>query len=947
MLKSKLKSIFNPDRKWVKITLIILAVVLLVAVLAIARSLFLPDAKLAGMPFLDALQVKTQQPEEKGFAQTPAAEVPFETPKTLTDPKQMVLAEHVRATAATREDMLAFVIYDVAVDNVEYSKDGKLALVWISLVDKQTGLVQPGEPGLVIAKEKKDPTKPWKLIFQSDEAFGATLDELPKKLMSDQMKKQYKPAVQKQQKDLAVFTGYRLPWKEGETVSLTGSIGHVYTYKSCPSSCLYAFDFANGTMFDVVAAKAGTVKYVVWKYDNGDSKNANYIVLEDTTTTPTTYQVYLHLAKGSIPANLRVVGAKVVQGQFIGKADDTGYSTGHHLHFHVHTKAESYWGKSVDIAFEDVNINGGRPRTCSESRAFPTLGKECVPADKFVSKNGDAELPTGGILSPNPDITITAPTVNINGWMKDDIGVASGQLYYKFGKNKWQPIGTIVWNTKFSRSIDLCAAGIPDGEFTVGLKVTDKAGKESKMLSKLEYLKNFECPVEPVTCKPGKEEMSLHSDLNFQGECQVLKVGEYPIMDKLPSVKGDQALSIQVGSEVTVLVYPDANFGGTEELFQDGDNNLANNAIGAANVGSLRVIPRVIIPVSPVVTLPEEVLTATNLTISWTTEAGVETKAKLIGPENYENRLDWQAGNSWNVGKLDNGRYTLTVKARNIAGAVTTTEVFTVNTPVVTPETHMESLPQGSRTTSIRLSWVVDMRAADVDYFDLQWREAKGEWVNWSEPIDGKTREVNFWAVPDKLYEFRIRAVNKKGKAEAFTGKPETSTYVLPDCADDAYEGEGTGDDKRASAPVVEYGVTQTHNWCQLKDLDWVVFQAAEGDALTLRVDPIGAASGAKLKLFTAGSKDILAESKPENADSVTVLNWTAPADGAYALKMTPVDARIAGEDAQYTFSLEKRSLVKTSWFFGLAGFVSVLLGGGFFVHRRAQAKKESKGVGW
>ena len=85
----------------------------------------------------------------------------------------------------------------------------------------------------------------------------------------------------------------------------------------------------------------------------------------------------------------------------------------------------------------------------------------------------------------------------------------------------------------------------------------------------------------------------------------------------------------------------------------------------------------------------------------------------------------------------------------------------------------------------------------------------------------------------------------------------------------------------------------------------------------------------------------------PENADSVTVLNWTAPADGTYALKMSPVDSRIAGEDAQYTFSIQKRSLVKTSWFLVLAGIVSALLGGGFFAHRRIQAKKLEKGVGW
>ena len=47
-------------------------------------------------------------------------------------------------------------------------------------------------------------------------------------------------------------------------------------------------------------------------------------VLEDRTTTPVTYQLYLHLAQDSIPATLRVIGAQVRRGQFIGVADDTG-----------------------------------------------------------------------------------------------------------------------------------------------------------------------------------------------------------------------------------------------------------------------------------------------------------------------------------------------------------------------------------------------------------------------------------------------------------------------------------------------------------------------------------------------------------------------------------------------------------------------------------------------
>ena len=954
MLKSKLKSFFDPSKKWVKILLITLGVVVLIAILAVIGSLVLPDADIPAVSNLveevaggqeTALPAEVM-PVEGATAETAPAETQFAAPKTLTDPREIALADQIKAAAKRREDILAFVLYDVAVDSVDFYKDNTKALVWISLVDKETGLVQPGEPGLVLAQQKTDPSKPWKLIFQADQSFVDALNAVPKKLLSAELREQYMPSEQKVQKGSTVFTGYRLPWRKGETVRLTGSIGHVYTYKSCPSTCLYAFDFANGTMFDVVAARQGTVKYVVWKYENGDPKNANYIVLEDTSTTPTTYQVYMHLAQDSIPAELRKVGARVVQGQFLGKADDTGYSTGHHLHFHVHTSTDSYWGRSVDVVFDDVSVNGGRPRLCSETKAFPQFGTECMPQDKYVSNNGDAEAPTGAITSPEPGSEVKSSTMNVSGWMKDDVGVAFGQLYFKNGL-KWEPIGKKIKQVNFTRTVDLCAAGVPDGKFSLALEVTDQAGNTSKRMEANEYVKTFTCPQQPPVCAPAAGEVALYKQTSFQGECQLLGVGEFANLDEMNVVKTDQALSIQVGANVSALLYPEVDFAGEVEVFQDGDNDLSDNPIGAANTASVKVIERVLTPLPPVITMPEAISSATALTIEWSTEAGVETKATLSGSGEFIKTLDWQNGGTWAVGKLDHGTYTLVVEARNAVGIATTTLKFTVNREAQTPETHMVILPQGSKSTSIKLSWVVDARAMEIDHFDLQWREGKGEWTAWTEELDGAARETIFWATPDKLYEFRIRAVSKNGAEEPFTKQAEVSTFVLPDCADDAYEGEGDGDDIRASAPVAAYGETQTHNWCMLNDVDWVVFNAAAGDAVTMRVDPIGAASGAELKLFNAESEDLLVKAQPKNADSVTSLSWTAPADGTYALKMTPADNRIAGEDATYEFSIQKRSLIKTSWFIALAAIVSTLLGGGFFVHRRVQAKKMTKGVGW
>ncbi|NLF50934.1 MAG: M23 family metallopeptidase, partial [Leptolinea sp.] len=322
------------------------------------------------------------------FFGEPTAEQVF--PK-YSQPKDLATAElerQLQKSIQRHEEVLAFLMYRVAITNVTYSDDKKTALLWLALYDKDTDVLVPAEPGLAIAQRSNDQS--WIVTVQPDEGFNKLLLAIPESMIDTETKEQYLSKPQSITKAVAL-RGYRLPWKKGVTKFLTGSIGHVLTYKSCPSSCLYAFDFADGGNFPILASKGGRVKYAVWKYPDNNHSNANYIILEDDTTNPTTYQVYFHLSQDSIPEALRVKGTWVNQGQFIGNVDNTGYSTGPHLHFHVHANATSYWGNSVDIIFEDVAVNGGRPRTCAEAKAFPSYGSECIPGDRYLSQNGDSK----------------------------------------------------------------------------------------------------------------------------------------------------------------------------------------------------------------------------------------------------------------------------------------------------------------------------------------------------------------------------------------------------------------------------------------------------------------------------------------------------------------------------------------------------------------------------
>ncbi len=864
-------------------------------------------------------------------------------PKTLTDPREIALDDAIQNAIQGREDVIAFLLYQISIDHVDYSADGNLALVWTALVDKETGLVQSGEPGLVIAHRKVDAngSESWSVVFQADKSFAEELKAIPDSLISSDVRAHYMPAVQQQQKAGTVYSGYRLPWTGGETHYLTGSIGHVFTYKSCPSTCLYAFDFANGNMFPVKAAKAGTVKYAVWKYANGNTTNANYLILEDTTTTPTTYQVYFHLAQNSIPVELRTPGARVVQGQFIGNADDTGYSTGNHLHFMVHTNATSYWGTSVDITFDDVKINGGRPRLCTEAAAYPQYGTECMPGNKYVSGNVDAANPTGTISDPVPYSTITTSTLNVSGTMTDDTGVRQGQLMITTN-GTWSPIGNPITVSPFSTQIDLCQAGIPDGKFFLSLQVEDTAGKFSVQNTGLtELQKKVDCSALPPVCNPTEMQAAIYTQPNFQGQCQVLDVGNYSDLDKLDQVKVGQVKSIQVGSGVSAMLFSERNFAGIIELLQSSDSDLSDNSAGSNGLGSLQVTNRILPPVAPVLAIPAPLSSTSEITLKWSVLDGVETRSELTGPNNYHQVLDWQSGTSWQVGLLPTGDYHWTVEARNLAGSTSSSTDFTIVKNLSAPESAMQPLPGLSLSNALPLKWQVNAGADRIDHFELQYRVDGGDWKDYTQPLEGSLRQLIFTAESGHGYEFRMRAVGNDGTEEAFPDSAETATQVQAAdvCTPDAYE--LYGDNARESAQALEIGAEQIHNWCPSNDQDWVSFTAKAGNTLQITTEPEDLNSAAAFILYDMDGATLIGSGQPADSNSGASLDWIVPTDGTYYLHLQPVDTTITGTNTRYKVAVASKGTLQPGTL--ICGSVSIpaLLGGIYMAAKQMKKKRE------
>lgn len=604
-----------------------------------------------------------------------------------SQPKDLATAQLEQALQTSLQrhpEVLAYIMYRVGITNVNYSDDRSIALLWLALYDKDTDTLIPAEPGLAIAQRQSD--KSWVVTVQADEGYNTLLEKIPDGMIDAETRTQYLSKPQELSKAGAPLHGYRLPWNKGVAKFLTGSIGHVLTYKSCPSSCMYAFDFADGGNFRILAAKGGRVKYAVWKYPDNNHTNANYIILEDDSTTPTTYQVYFHLSQNSIPEALRVKGTWVNQGQYIGNVDNTGYSSGPHLHFHVHANSTSYWGNSVDIVFDDVTVNGGRPRTCSEAKAFPTYGSECIKGDKYVSNNGDSKPPTGMLNAPAANTLVTKSTVTISGYGADETGVAKIQPMVKYD-GTWRPAGSPIKTAAFVTDIDLCAAGVPDGPLSVGITVWDNGGNRTATpVGEVTIRKKFTCPILPPACSPAQNQAALYNNSRFQGYCVIIDPGEIADLSTVTDFGDNNLASIQLGGAVSAILFDETNFKGRTQALTSSSENLDDSVIGSDRVSSLRLVEILPEPTTPTlnkITGPNgNPLTADDSVIlSWQPSAGaLDYHVEVSGPDGYQAIQDWQAEVTYSLGSLKPGVYKWAVTARNSAGGKTTSGQFTVQT---------------------------------------------------------------------------------------------------------------------------------------------------------------------------------------------------------------------------------------------------------------------------
>jgi hypothetical protein len=315
------------------------------------------------------------------------------------------------------------------------------------------------------------------------------------------------------------LTGYYLPYAAGTSRWLEGSVSHFHYipelgYPSCSQEyCRYAYDFTDTWHFPLLASKRGRVIGSRDSCSNGNPSCTNYIVLRNSNEG--TYQIYLHLAYGTIPNKL-TPDTIVRRGEYIGDTDDTGYSTSQHVHFMVTNSiwmgsGGYYWGRSIDIRFADVAINNGIPRTCYEVTHFPIYdgATECLgdrsdprnPAnDWFVSGNVGAYPPTGSLTRPAEGETVTigdTPLIDVTATANDDVRVTAVRMVAKLN-DQWVEIGPLVTQPSlpdvYDWDVDLCAAAPVNGSLEVALRIWDHEGNVAAALGPRTIQVDHACP---------------------------------------------------------------------------------------------------------------------------------------------------------------------------------------------------------------------------------------------------------------------------------------------------------------------------------------------------------------------------------------------------------------------------------------------------------------------
>jgi murein DD-endopeptidase MepM/ murein hydrolase activator NlpD len=159
-------------------------------------------------------------------------------------------------------------------------------------------------------------------------------------------------------------SAYVLPFRENETY-FTGLTNCSSSFHATGQPDQYAFDFdmPSGTPF--IAARAGTVVYVVQDQPSDGGGVGNYLVIDHHDGT---YGLYYHSPNGGISV---MPGEQVRQGQLLGVTGSSGLAGYPHLHFIVVEGSPNYPYNGAAVSFRNASPADKILKSNTQYRAEP------------------------------------------------------------------------------------------------------------------------------------------------------------------------------------------------------------------------------------------------------------------------------------------------------------------------------------------------------------------------------------------------------------------------------------------------------------------------------------------------------------------------------------------------------------------------------------------------